>query len=190
MRIEPVTDSDAGPAALAAFERARRRYGWVPNTVRVMARGSVAAELYLTAGELNRGGTLSPVERELLAVLVAARNGCVYCRTAHALAASALGVGPDDIAGAGTATSNDERTAAVLTFAATMLSRTGRLSDADLARARDAGLDDATMLDIVTVIAENVLGNLINNLAETTLDPELQRAAGVRPDPATRPRLT
>jgi len=182
VRIKPVTDSHAGPAALAAFDRARRRYGWVPNTVRVMARGSAAAELYLTAGEVNSGGTLSAVERELVAVLVAARNGCTYCRTAHALAAAALGVGPDGIAGAGTATSTDERTAVVLTFAATVLAQAGRLSDADVARARDEGLDDAAMLDIVAVIAENVLGNLVNNLAATTLDPMLQRAARGLPD--------
>jgi hypothetical protein len=37
------------------------------------------------------------------------------------------------------------------------------------------------MLDIVAVIAENVLGNLINNLAATTLDPQLQRAAQALP---------
>jgi len=100
----------------------------------------------------------------------------------YALAAAALGVGPDGIAGAGTATSTDERTAVVLTFAATVLAQAGRLSDADVARARDEGLDDAAMLDIVAVIAENVLGNLVNNLAATTLDPMLQRAARGLPD--------
>jgi hypothetical protein len=74
-RIEPVQDDVAGVREAAIFERARRRYGWVPNTIRVMARSHTAAELYLNADELNRGGALSGVERELIAVATAAHTG-------------------------------------------------------------------------------------------------------------------
>jgi len=49
-RIEPVR----ADLQLRAFDTARRRYGWLPNTIRVMARGSNAADLYLKAGEAAR----------------------------------------------------------------------------------------------------------------------------------------
>jgi uncharacterized peroxidase-related enzyme len=177
MRIRGVSDADANDAARAVFQRARQRYGWLPNTVRVMARGSAAAVLYLTAGELNSAGTLSAVERELLAVLVAAHNGCTYCRTAHGLAARALGVEAAVVLAASSATSTDPRTATVLGFAAKALATAGRLTDDEVAVARRDGLDDTIMLDIVSVIAENVLGNIVNNLARTTVDPLLEQAA-------------
>jgi uncharacterized peroxidase-related enzyme len=172
-----VSDAEVDGSTRAVFARARRRYGWLPNTVRVMARGSVAAELYLTAGDLNAAGTLTAVERELLAVLVATHNGCAYCRIAHGLAARALHVDPAGILAAGRATSIDPRTAAILGLAAKVLAHAGRLSDEEVTRARTEGLDDTTMLDIVSVIAENMLGNTINNLANTILDPVLQPAA-------------
>jgi uncharacterized peroxidase-related enzyme len=177
MRITPAPETDDSDGVRPVFVRARHRYGWLPNTVRVMARGSVAAELYLTAGDLNAASTLSAVERELLAVLVAAHNGCGYCRAAHGLTARALNVDRRDVIAAASARSTDPRAATMLAFASLVLSRAGRLTDAEVARARADGLDDVTMLDIVCVIAENVLGNTINNLAATTLDPALQRAA-------------
>lgn len=39
------------------------------------------------------------------------------------------------------------------------------MSDIELAQAREDGIDDQTMVDIAAVVAENLLGNLINNLA-------------------------
>jgi uncharacterized peroxidase-related enzyme len=177
MRIPWVSEADANDAARAVFQRARQRYGWLPNTVRVMAHGSAAADLYLTAGELNSAGTLSAVERELLAVLVATHNGCTYCRTAHGLAAQALRVDATAVLSAARASSTDPRIATVLGFAAKALALAGRLTDDDVASARRDGLDDTTMLDIVSVIAENVLGNTVNNLAQTTVDPLLEQAA-------------
>src|SRR5690349_24940896 len=85
-RIEPV----GAEAALAAFDTARRRYGWLPNTIRVMARGSNAADLYLKAGEYNAHGAVLAPARELIAIHVAELNGCDYCRTAHILALRAI----------------------------------------------------------------------------------------------------
>jgi hypothetical protein len=38
-------------------------------------------------------------------------------------------------------------------------------------------LDCGTLLDIVAVIAENTLGNYVNNVARTAIDPLLLRSA-------------
>lgn len=42
-RVAMLQDAEAGERERAIFERARRRYGWVPNTIRVMARSGSAA---------------------------------------------------------------------------------------------------------------------------------------------------
>jgi AhpD family alkylhydroperoxidase len=160
MRIEPVPADTQRPE----FVRARERFGWLPNTVRVMARGSNAAEQYLEAGARNAVGSLSPLARELIAVLVAEANGCEYCRTAHYVAARSLGRETDRV--------TDE----VLGVARRILETRGALSDEELAQARAVGIDDTMLIDIASVIAENTLGNLVNNLAQTEIDPILVRA--------------
>lgn len=169
-RIEPVH----ADATLPAFDTARRRYGWLPNTIRVMARGTNAADLYLTAGECNARGTVLPLARERIAIHVAETNGCEYCRTAHTLAAGALARRAD-------ADNRDVR--AQVKFATRMLHTRGQLTDEDLDDARASGIEVQTMIDIAAVIAENLLGNLINNLARTELDPMLRQRAMTKGTP-------
>ena len=173
MRIEPVESDDPGHAEL--FERARRTYRFLPNTIRVMARGSRVAELYLDAGRLNRKGALSALERELVAITTAAFHGCEYCLTAHTLAAQGFGASTADAAAAQEGHGGDPRSAALLELALAVLEMRGRVTDAQLSGARAAGLDDTELLDVVAVVVENTLGNLVNNLARTEIDERMLR---------------
>jgi uncharacterized peroxidase-related enzyme len=177
VRIQAITEEDPDTPTSMIFEQARRQYGWLPNTIRVMARGSSAAELYMTAGSLNRGGSLSAVERELLAILVAARNDCDYCLLAHSILARRLGSSAAEVLEAHDARSPEPRTTAILRFASALLQRMGALTDHELDRARAAGLTDTTLIDILGVVIENCLGNFINNLAQTEPDDVLRTAA-------------
>lgn len=159
MRIQPVTASEPR----SEFEAAEQRYGWLPTTIRVMARGTDAAELYLSAGSSNAKGSLSRLARELIAVEVARVNSCEYCHAAHTVAARSLG-------------DPDAMDRAALDVARRMLRSRGALTDEELDEARDHGVDDRMLIDIACVIAENTLGNLVNNLARTELDSVLVRA--------------
>jgi uncharacterized peroxidase-related enzyme len=170
MRIQPVPADHASEL----FERAERLYRFLPNTIRVMARGTRVGELYLEAGRLNRRATLSALERELLAITTAAYNRCEYCLAAHTLAAQAFGASPDQAAAAQDAQAEDPRTAALLEYALAVLEARGRISDGQLAAARAAGLDDTTLLDVLAVVVENTLGNFVNNLALTDVDESLR----------------
>jgi hypothetical protein len=66
-RIEPV----AASASMIAFDHARRRSGWLLNAIRLMARGTNAADRHLKPGGLNAGGAVVPLARELIAIEVA-----------------------------------------------------------------------------------------------------------------------
>ncbi len=161
MRIDPVPPSSPVPE----FDRARSRFGWLPNTIRVMARGTNAAGQYLDAGASNGESSISPLARELIAVLVAEANGCDYCQTAHLLAAQALQTGD-----------SDQDVEAIVAVARRIHDTHGALSDRELADAYAAGMDERMLVDIAAIIAENTLGNLVNNLAQTEIDPILRRA--------------
>lgn len=161
MRIVPLPADQPVPA----FDRARERFGWLPNTIRVMSRGTNAAQQYLDMGARNAEGSVPPLARELIAVAVAEANGCDYCRTAHLLAAHALGGRPAE-----------PFIDLVVEVARRIHDSRGALTDAEVERAHASGIDDQMLIDIAAVIAENSLGNFINNLAQTAIDPMMVRA--------------
>lgn len=176
-RIALVDERDAGRRERAAFDAARERYGWLPNTVRVMARSGSAAEVYLAAGELNARTGLTRIERESVAIATAAYNRCEYCLVAHTAALAAAGSAALEVQSARDGISGDPRVGAILTFARAILDSRGSVGDADLDAAHAAGLDHGTLLDIAAVIVENTLGNYVNSIARTPVDQVLRRAA-------------
>jgi uncharacterized peroxidase-related enzyme len=167
----------AEDSRLATFRRARTRYGWLPNTIRVMARSASAAALYLDAGGRNAAASLSALERELVAVTTAAHNGCEYCLAAHSVGLVVQGASRDDALAARRGVPGQARSAAIVAFARAVLEERGMVAGEQLAAARDAGLDDGALLDIVAVVAENILGNYVNNVAATPTDELVRRAA-------------
>lgn len=44
------------------------------------------------------------------------------------------------------------------------------MTDADVASARSAGLDDARLIEVIANVALNVLTNFTNNVADTDID--------------------
>jgi len=175
VRLDPVTDDPRDEHAVV-FKRAEKAFGWVPNTVRVMANGQ-AAMLYLDAHERNAGGSLTAAERELLAIVTAAHNECSYCLTAHSVAARGLGVTEPEVQAAQSHRSPDPRREAMLGFAASLLESRGHVSDELLQAMADNGFAGNALVDIVSVVVENCLGNFINNLAQTEIDGAILRAA-------------
>lgn len=183
-RIALLEEGQAEDSQLGVLSRARQRYGWLPNTIRVMARSGSAGEIYLDAGARNEATSLSALERELTAVATAAQNRCEYCLTAHSLGAIALGASRDEVLAAADGDSADARTDAILVFARAVLEERGQVSEQQISAALAVGLEEGELLDIVAVVAENILGNYVNNVAATPIDGLLRRAASRQELPA------
>jgi uncharacterized peroxidase-related enzyme len=176
-RIALLDEECAEDSQLRVLAQARQRYGWLPNTIRAMARSASAANIYLDACAHNEATGLSARERELIAVLTAEHNSCEYCLAAHGVKAIALGASRDEVLAAGGCAAADPRAAAILKFARAVLQERGSVADEQISAARAAGLDEGLLIDIVAVVAENVLGNYVNNVAGTPVDELVQRAA-------------
>ena len=78
-------------------------------------------------------------------------------------------------------TSSDPKAAALLAFAEAVLRTKGGVDGADIAAAREAGLSDAELGDVVGHVAVNVLTNYFNRAFEVEVDfplvePSLQAA--------------
>ena len=152
------------------FERARSKLGFVPNVFRVFAlrpehfRRWRAHFTEVTVGESE----LTPAEREMIAVVVSAENHCLYCLIAHgtslrqALGDQVLG---DRITLDYRRAGLDERTTAMLDYAAKVTRSPVECSEADIERLRALGFSDQAIFDIAETAA---MYNFTNRLASAT----------------------
>lgn len=168
-RLTAVNPTEATGKTKDLFAAVNAKLGMVPNMMRTMAASPAVLEAYLGfSGTLN--STLDAREREQIALAVAEANGCDYCAAAHSLIGKMVGLAPEAILAARQAAAASPRQQALLTLAVAVANSRGKVSDAELAAARAAGLDDAAIAEVVANVALNVFTNFFNNVAQTTID--------------------
>lgn len=164
-RISALTIEQASPTAQTLLQATKTKLGMLPNLFSTLAHSPAALSGYLQLGDALRQGALTASQRETISLTAAQFNGCGYCLSAHTLMGKGAGLSPQAIA--------DARQGAVDPVAVLtrqVLQSQGKISDAELAAARAAGLDDARIVEVVGAVALNVLTNYFNNLAATEID--------------------
>lgn len=166
--IDPATATGKAADLLAAVQQS---LGVVPNMTRAMANSPALLDGYLALSGALSKGAFSAATRERLALAVAQDNTCDYCLSAHSyLAEHAAKLPADEISAARKATSEDPKTAALLTFAVAVNASRGDISTADLDAVRSAGADDREIAEVVGHVALNVLTNYFNKAAAVDID--------------------
>src|SRR5262249_54772523 len=148
--------------------------GLVPNLFRVLANAPVALEGYLNFSEALAGGALDEKTREQIALAVAESNLCPYCLSAHTAMAAKIGLNQAEIEGAIRASAADARTDGILKLASSIVVQRGELTDADLTRARAAGLSDGEIVETVANVALNIFTNYMSHVARVPIDFPIQ----------------
>jgi uncharacterized peroxidase-related enzyme len=163
---------DQSPAASKSLlEAVNNQLGVIPNLMKVLGNSPAALEGYLLLNGALGKGVLDVKLRERLALTVAEINGCEYCLAAHTyLGKHAANLDDSEIAAARDTSSSDAKASAALRFAQRVLELRGKVSDADLKTVKEAGFDDAAVMEIVVTIVLNVLTNYVNNVAQTDVD--------------------
>ena len=144
--------------------------GVVPNLFRVFALSPAAlGGLLSLSSALSK--TLDVKTRERIAIAVAEVNGCDYCLSAHTYIGLKLAkITPEDATLNRKGRSTDPKADAAVRFAAKVAETRGKVSDADVAAVKAAGFSEAQIVEIVGLVAENVLTNFLNNVAQTDID--------------------
>jgi uncharacterized peroxidase-related enzyme len=153
----------------------------VPNLFRVVANSPAALEGYLGLNTALSKGALDAQTRERIALTVAEINGCNYCLSAHSyLAKNVAKLDDAEIAANRNGASGDSKADFAVRFATKIVAARGHVSDADLKAVRQAGFDDAQIIEIVLHVALNTLTNYVNEVAGTAIDfPEVPVARKV-----------
>lgn len=168
--IAHLDPTQATPEVAAILQAVKAKLGRVPNLFLTLAQAPAALKTYLAASEAVSSGRLTAKEREVLALAVAQANGCDYCLAAHTAIGGMVGLDPDTLETSRIGLPARRRDAALVTFARAVVRERGHVSPLELQAAREAGLDDQDLLEVVSNVAVNVLTNYTNSVAGTAVD--------------------
>jgi uncharacterized peroxidase-related enzyme len=153
------------------FNAVQTKLGVVPNMMRTMGNSPAVLEGYLNLSGALSHGKLSARTGELLALTISEKNSCDYCVAAHTfIGGKLLKTDAQVLQDARTGNSTDAKTAAILQFAKTLVSKNGLVNNEDVDAVKNAGVSDAEIAETVAHVALNVLTNYFNNTANTELD--------------------
>lgn len=181
MRIPTIPATTNDQALVPLYAAVKTALGMVPNLMQVTGNSPAALAGYLGFNTALSKGSLPAAVRERIALVVAQDNTCDYCLAAHTLLGSMAGVDANEAQRARLGTASEPYAAAAVALARAVNRTHGRIDDATLTAARQAGLTDAAIIETVANVALNILTNAINNVAQTTIDfpaaPALAEAA-------------
>ncbi len=168
--IAPVTPATTPEASKPTLEALKVKFGGVPKMFATFAHSPAALEA--VAGYFGAMGkaSLSARTQEAIAIAVAEANRCTYCLSAHTALGKLQGVPADELSGFRSGRAANPREQAILDLALAIVRTHGLDTARQLAAARQAGLTDAELVEVVSAVAQNVLTNYLNVVAGTEVD--------------------
>ena len=174
-RIAPIDLVTAPEQVRSTLSAVKAQVGMVPNLYATFAQSPATLDGFLAFNGALAKGSLTARQREIVALAVAQANGCHYCLSAHSYLGKHAGLSPEEIRdareGRGAASADN----AIASFASRVVETRGQIATADIATARDAGLNDGQLIEVIAHVALNILTNYTNNVAQTEIDfPEVE----------------
>lgn len=171
--LPPQTLETADARARAVLEKAHKQVGFIPNMYANMVHSPAVLDTYLDGyAAFRKDSGFTPVEQEVVFLVISRENGCEYCVSAHSfLADKASGV-PTEVTDAirdGQPLS-DAKLQALADFTRTMVNSRGLPGRAQVEGFLAAGYSERQILEIVLAIAVKTLSNYSNHLFHTALD--------------------
>ncbi|SDW15554.1 peroxidase-related enzyme [Roseicitreum antarcticum] len=163
--VDPLPDATA-----RFFDICVEKLGFIPNVLRAYAfdieKLNAFSAMY---NDLMLGDSaLTKLEREMIAVVVSSINRCWYCQVAHGAAVRQLS--GDPALGEAMVMNYrfaplDDRTRAMLDFAALVTEHSAKVSEADREVLRTHGFSDRDLFDIIAVVG---FFSMSNRMASAT----------------------
>jgi uncharacterized peroxidase-related enzyme len=173
-RIPIVDPATATGDARRLLHAVQSQLGVTPNFIRVLATSPKALEGFLGLYSAVGAFTLDKAMQERIALAVAEANGCRYCVSAHTAIGRHAGLSNDEMLRNRVGRAGNIKAEAVLAFALATNENIGEVTSADFDAAREAGISDAEVIEIIAVVALNVFTNLLNKATDVEIDfPEV-----------------
>lgn len=149
--------------------------GFLPSLIQVMAASPQLLEQYQN---IHQAFTETSFNKEELTVVwqtINVLHECHFCVPAHTAIAHMMEVDPAISEALRNLTPlADAKLESLRTFVTAMVLKRGKVSKDELAAFYDAGFGEQQVLEIILGLAQKVMSNYTNHVAETDLDEPLQ----------------
>ena len=176
-RILPTTLDTAPADTRPLLEGLKKNFGRVPALFATIGHSPPTLESLLHTMSALSHGALTAREIELVNLATSELNGCAYCVSAHGALGKMAGLDAETIAAAREARATSPREHAMLRLVARVVRTGGAGTGTELARAREAGLSDAAIVEVLAHVALKTFTNAVALVAQTEIDfpkqPEL-----------------
>jgi uncharacterized peroxidase-related enzyme len=150
------------------IEAVQEKSGFVPNVFLALARRPDEFRAFFAYHDalMEKPGTLSKAEREMIVVATAGLNSCIYCVVAHGAILRIRAKNPllaDQVAVNYRKADLTQRQKAILDFALKVAARSHEIGEADYAALRAQGFDEDDAWDIAAIAAFYAMSNRLAN---------------------------
>ena len=179
VRIPPLKPESASKEQREALEKVKAAVGNVPALFGTFGHApNVLSAVMQFQAALAQGG-LTRRDRELIDLHVSQLNGCGYCVSAHTVLGRMSGLTDEEMLRARDGHGETPRDAAVLALSRRVVRTGGLQAAAEVAQAREAGLSDAQIVEIVAATALRSLVTAVALVSGVELDfPRAPRTPG------------
>jgi len=169
-RITMVTDETATPEQKELFDAINGQLGMVPNFLKIFANSPAALKAFLGLYAIAGEGSLNSLTKERIALALAEQNACEYCVSAHTAMGRQAGLSSAEIEANRMGTSEDANGAAAVKFAKSLAENSGEVTTSELLEVRDAGFNEAEIVEIITHVGMNILTNILGKASRVEID--------------------
>jgi uncharacterized peroxidase-related enzyme len=167
-RFPPPELSDLPPDIRERIEAVQVKSGFVPNVFLALARRPDEFRAFFAYHDalMEKPGTLSKAEREMIVVATSGVNKCQYCVVAHGAILRIRAKNPliaDQVAINHRKADLEPRQRAMLDFAVKVAERSHAIDDADYAELKSHGFSDDDAWDIAAIAAMFAMSNRLAN---------------------------
>jgi AhpD family alkylhydroperoxidase len=146
------------------------RVGFLPNLAATMEGSPALIRGFVSLQAAPAGGSLTELERQVVALGTAYENRCTYCMAFHSTLAAANGLEEDELDRIRRGDDpSDARLRALFGLARALTSHRGHLST-DEVGTMAGDLEPAEFLEVIAQIGSTTLASLTHNLTGATLD--------------------
>ncbi len=178
-RIKTVNHQEATGETKELLDAVQKKLGMVPNFLRLFAHSPKALAAFLGLYENIGQGVLDPKIGERIALSVGESNGCQYCVSAHSAIAKKTGLDNGEIADAREGSASDPKADAAVKLASALNEKRGAITTMEFAQAKEAGLSDAEIVEVITHVGLNFMTNVLAKATQVEIDfPEVQLLNG------------
>jgi uncharacterized peroxidase-related enzyme len=181
-----LTVDSAPAAAKTLLSTSQKRFGFLPSPVAHGAHApGVLGHLFASFAAFDKT-SLSPLEREIIAMTVAFEHGCHYCMAMHTAMQAGDALAQPIVAALRTGEPLPEpRLDALRAFARALVVHRGHVPAPIADAFAAAGFTEQHALEVVLGVAVYTLSTFMNIVTDAPLDPPFAAFAWERPATAT-----